>query len=527
MVAQASLATVFFTGAAAAGFFAVRSYDRESLVARELTGLAVCVGLWSLFYGLELLSNTPEYRELWSQLSYLGIYGSVAFTMRFCIRWLSPRLAGWWLTLLWIVPFAMVMAAFTNPLHGLVWTDIHPSEVAPFVYHYVYGPAFWFGAGYQTLLVAASTVVVAVGAVRRQGIYRHQALLVFSGLAIAVAAGALYLSGAPGPVPLDITPLSLTFAVGFFHIGISRARLPALVPAARHRVIDVMPNGLVVLDNEFRVVDWNPAALRLWNIDRSHIMGFPIAELVPGWADTIPPDLSDSFRGAIEEVDRSLVRHHIDVELRRIPMERSRSHGWIVLFHDSTELRAAERNLQEANARLEALNRELAQQAVHDGLTGLYNRNYLDEVLPREISRADRHGHCVGLLILDVDRFKQVNDRYGHGVGDRLLVHVGGRVRAQVRSEDIPCRYGGDEMVIIMPGATSCEVMQIAERIRTEVCAAELQTDDELVRVTVSIGAAVYPSDAADATDLLRNADRALYAAKNRGRDCVVGAESV
>ena len=527
MVAQASLSTIFFAGALAAGYFAVRSYDRGSLVARELTGLAISVGLWSFFYGFEVLSNTREYRELWSQFSYLGTYGTVAFTMRFCIRWLSPRLAGWWMSLLWIVPVVMLVAAFTNPVHGLVWADIHPSDVTPFVYHYVHGPAFWLGASYQYLLVGASTVLVAAGVFRRRGIYRQQALLVFSGLAVAITANVLYLSGVLGAVPLDITPLSLTVAVGFFYIGVSRARLLELIPAARHRVIDVMPDGLVVLDSEFRVVDWNPATIRLWNIDRTGIMGTPIAELVPGWADAIPGDLSESFRGAIEETDQTLVSHHIDVELRRISMERSRSHGWIVLFHDSTELRAAERSLQDANTRLEALNRELAHQAVRDGLTGLYNRNYLDEVLPREISRAARYETCVGLLILDIDRFKQVNDQYGHGVGDRLLVHVSGRVRAQVRSADVPCRYGGDEMVIVMPGATAKEAVQIGERIRDEVCGTGLQTDDGFVRVTVSLGVALYPTDAADATDLLRNADRALYVAKSQGRDCVVGADSV
>jgi diguanylate cyclase (GGDEF)-like protein len=362
---------------------------------------------------------------------------------------------------------------------------------------------------------------------RRRGIYRQQALLVFSGFVVAVTANVLYLTGVLGPVPLDITPLSLTGAVGLFYAGVSRARLLELIPAARHRVIDVMPDGLVVLDSEFRVVDWNPATLRLWNIDRSDIMGTPIADLVPGWTHVVPDDIQESFRGAIEENEESLVSHHIDVELRRIVMERSSSHGWIVLFHDSTELRAAERSLQDANVRLETLNRELALQAVRDGLTGLYNRNYLDEVLPREIARAARAGTCVGLVILDIDHFKDINDRFGHGVGDRLLIQVGGRVRAQVRSADIPCRYGGDEMVVVMPGATSDEAIQIGVRIRDEICGTGLQTDDGLVKVTVSVGVAVYPTDAGGANELLRNADRALYLAKSQGRDRVVGADRV
>ena len=530
MIAHVSLAAVYFAGAGAAAYLAVRSWHRDSPVGKELTWFAVCVAQWSFFYALESLSRSPGYRELWSQFAYIGTYGSVVFMVRFCVRWLRPRLAGAWMSLLWIVPVFMVVAAFTNPLHGLVWTDVRPAPV-DFVYEYVRGPLFWVGAVYAYLLIASSTVLVAVAVTRRTGIYRKQALFVLCGIAVATGGNLVYVSGALGSFSLDVTPLALAVSAGFLLAGVSRARLLELVPAARHRVVDVMPDGLMVLDEEFRVVDWNQAAVDLWRLDRSALTGVPIAELVPGWEQVVPADPPDLFSASLEQGEDFMVCHHIDVELCRFSGRGGFQRGWIALFHDSTELRATERSLQEANARLEALNRELARQAVHDSLTGLYNRSYLDEALPRELAQADRHGASaggtVGLLILDVDHFKQVNDLHGHAIGDRVLMHVAALVRDQVRAGDIPCRYGGDELVVVMPGASSDESVRVGRRICDSMAATPFAEGQMSVAATVSLGVAVYPVDAMNATDLLRQADRALYAAKNQGRNRVVGADGV
>lgn len=526
MVPAISLASVYFLGSVAAGLLAVRTRENHSLVARELFGLAVCVAEWSFFYGLETLSTTSELRELWSQLAYVGTYAAVAFMLRFCIRWLNPRLAGWWMSTLWIVPIGMVVAAFTNGLHGLVWPTIEPSELVPFVYRYGHGPLFWVGTVYQYLAVVASAVVILVGVVRRRGIYRQQALLVFSGLMVAVAGNVFYVSGALEPIPLDITPLTLTAATGFLLAGISRARLLELLPTARHRVVDLMPDGLIVVDERCRVVDWNVAALSLWGIDQASIMGTPIGDLIPGWSDAVPRELPGAFAGTlVRRLEDG--RRYVDVEIRRLDGTRSAGNGWIVLFHDATDLRAAEQRLQDANDRLEQLNAELSREAVRDGLTGLFNRAYLDDSLPREFARAHRESRPVGLLILDVDFFKEINDQFGHDEGDEVLRRVAELVQGQVRTGDIPCRYGGDEFVVVMPGASFCEALRIGERIRASVGRADLGSRGARVASTVSVGVAVYPDHAATAAELFRSADRALYQAKDHGRDRVHGARDV
>ena len=173
-------------------------------------------------------------------------------------------------------------------------------------------------------------------------------------------------------------------------------------------------------------------------------------------------------------------------------------------------------------ARHDALTRELrraAAESLTDRLTGLPNYAFLADSLPRELRRADRYDHDVSVLLLDIDHFKRFNDRYGHAHGNRLLSRLGGVLLACARASDLPCRFGGEEFVIIVPGPPA-EAAEAAERIRNEVAGSEMRVGDEMVSVTVSIGIASHrPGDAINGEAVLDRADRALYAAKRAGRN--------
>lgn len=158
-----------------------------------------------------------------------------------------------------------------------------------------------------------------------------------------------------------------------------------------------------------------------------------------------------------------------------------------------------------------------------DALTGCYNRRGFDEHLKVEMVRARRYRRPISLMVLDVDHFKQVNDGFGHLVGDAVLRRVGEVLATQFRTTDVVCRFGGDEFAVIFPETPREEVMKLAERLRARVAA--LFPGDPLPRVlTISLGIAAYPDDAADAETLLHAADRALYRAKAAGRNRVASA---
>ena len=165
----------------------------------------------------------------------------------------------------------------------------------------------------------------------------------------------------------------------------------------------------------------------------------------------------------------------------------------------------------------------LREQSVRDYLTGLFNRRYMEETLERELLRASRKHISLGIIMLDVDEFKDFNDTYGHAAGDEILRELGRSLLRQVRGEDIPCRYGGDEFILILPDA-SCEVTrERAELICKYAGMFHLQFDGQnLVPVTLSLGVAVFPENGSTSTEILRAVDDALYRAKRNGRGRVV-----
>lgn len=169
---------------------------------------------------------------------------------------------------------------------------------------------------------------------------------------------------------------------------------------------------------------------------------------------------------------------------------------------------------------IQALQEQLRQEAVRDALTGLFNRRYLNETLPRELARASRDGQTVTMAALDLDEFKQINDRLGHAAGDEVLQAIGNIIREGCRESDIPCRMGGDELVVVLLNATPKAVAARIERWRVRM--AEFRFHGEPLPVTFSAGIASSPPVDAGADSLLLAADKALYQAKGGGRNRTV-----
>jgi diguanylate cyclase (GGDEF)-like protein len=166
------------------------------------------------------------------------------------------------------------------------------------------------------------------------------------------------------------------------------------------------------------------------------------------------------------------------------------------------------------------LRETLRRQSIRDQLTGLLNRRYMEESLDRELMRASRSQSPLGLVLLDVDRLKQVNDTFGHEAGDRLLQTVSRFLQRRTRADDVLCRLGGDEFVIVMPGASLTIARDRAEQLLTEFrrVAIDFSSQGEAAP-SLSMGLTVFPEHAQTGAGLLRAADLALYRAKAEGRD--------
>lgn len=174
-------------------------------------------------------------------------------------------------------------------------------------------------------------------------------------------------------------------------------------------------------------------------------------------------------------------------------------------------------------AQIDLQTRLLRELSIRDPLTGLYNRRYLEESLTRELARAEREQSSLGIIMVDVDYFKGYNDAHGHAAGDALLRQVSNLLVNHIRGSDIACRYGGDELTIIMPNSSREGTSHRAEELRHDVKELLLECQEHILNpITISLGVATFPHDGESGDELLKAADDALYLAKQLGRDRVV-----
>jgi diguanylate cyclase (GGDEF)-like protein len=172
------------------------------------------------------------------------------------------------------------------------------------------------------------------------------------------------------------------------------------------------------------------------------------------------------------------------------------------------------------------LREALREQSIHDPLTGLFNRRYMEEVLKQHLSRATRQLHPLGMIMIDIDHFKQFNDAHGHAAGDLLLREVGRLLQNHIRVEDIACRYGGEEFLLILPGASLAETRERAGLLGREVKELRVEHEGRMIGgITLSAGVAVYPDHGNTQDSIMRAADAAMYRAKHGGRDRITLAE--
>jgi diguanylate cyclase (GGDEF)-like protein len=285
--------------------------------------------------------------------------------------------------------------------------------------------------------------------------------------------------------------------------------------------LDHLDYGIVLLDRELRAQFINRAFREMWRLPDE------LADRKPAFVGLMYHGRdTGAYAVRPDEVDAHVARRTAMVRAGdEQPIDIRLANGDVVCVRCKV-LPDGGRMLTYANVtdRVKRTD-DLEQLATHDGMTGLYNRSHFLEIAAGEWSRFKRYGRPLSVLTIDIDNFKTINDRHGHGAGDRVIVQTAGICRASKRNSDIVARVGGEEFVMLLPETDLQDARAVAERLRKEVPERPLMIDGNTVQVTVSIGVAEASHDTGNMGELLNRADLALYEAKRGGRNqvCVFG----
>jgi diguanylate cyclase (GGDEF)-like protein/PAS domain S-box-containing protein len=311
--------------------------------------------------------------------------------------------------------------------------------------------------------------------------------------------------------------ISIVVAAWHAYSGrLKRSATAALVSETRYRAIfDRATSGVLLFDpTSRRILDANPQAQRLVGASLDELRRRDIATIFDSTVSLEAPDhRSERPEARAAQILRGDDERR-DVEFTIADLEPGTGRVHAMLLQDVSHRREAERRAQEHQLSLQHL-------ATHDALTGLPNRAYLNEELPRLIEEAARRGDSLSILYIDCDNFKNINDSRGHSIGDDYLRSVARRLRDSIASPDLVVRMGGDEFLVVTRHyGLEPDSAAIAERVAAAL-KKPVRLGEATYSATTSIGLSVYPRDATTMSELLRSADIALYEAKARGRDNV------
>ena len=290
-------------------------------------------------------------------------------------------------------------------------------------------------------------------------------------------------------------------------------------------------SGVVVLDQQNQVLFFNQFIARRANVQLEHVYGqnlFDVfTDLPKAWLQRkldsvrqlqVPAFSNWEQRQYVFKLPHlrplSTGSQYMAQNCSIMPLGNgSDSAGYLcILIEDATDAFVYQQQLHASMAQLEQANRI-------DGLTGIYNRRYWQQQLQLELLRAERYQHPVSLLLFDLDKFKQLNDSYGHQGGDAVLTTVAERISALLRDTDIFGRYGGEEFGVVLPETALDGALMVANRICKTIAAETVSYNQQHIPVTLSIGVASFAGQSSD--ELIQQADIALYNAKRQGRNCV------
>lgn len=493
-----------------------RRPGRSWLLNLAMTAL---IGIWCFTQVLWASAPNEDAAVKAGQLQYIAI-ALLPLVWLHIARFETGKSADW----LFITPFVTIIPLITIYLvltyspdqPNALWTSV-TIDSASGLPKVDYGAWFWIHAAYCYTTILTGCLFF-YGHFFQSPYYQQH---LFFSCAIPIALICLNFIFVTGnwPFSLDPTPLGFAIALIPWTWRVFKGDMFSLSPIARTLAVEKISECLIIVDQKGRVADYNEAAKALFG-NKEPIIGVPLVELI----DDLPAITPNTETTVIQPMVNTYMELNVS-PVSLSPLARTFTGGgadMIVTLRDVSRQHITHELLLRSREELEQANQKLNSLANTDELTGLANRRFLLSRLDEEISRARRLNQPLGVLFIDLDRFKAINDSFGHGVGDEVLKAVGSQLLNHRKGIDIAARYGGEELIMVVTNTQREGIFQVAERLWKSI--AEMSIETRMgghLKVTASIGIALLESTDLSGYDLISRADRALYHAKNAGRNQV------
>jgi diguanylate cyclase (GGDEF)-like protein len=504
---------------------------RNTTSGKVLFFFMVSIAIWAFFSGVEAGTVNIRQKIFWSKMEYIGFVWASPLCFLFVLSFTNH----WkWITRPGIIAITAISTitlflAWTNDSHGLIWSSFVKGDPRLNILIYNHGSWFYLYTFIQFCLFCLSVGILFRDFKTQKAPYRQQTLTIIIAVLIPGVAGVLYSFGI-SPIPgIDWMPMSSLVTGVLFAWSIYYYRLLDLVPIARDILVEQMLDGMIVLDSQQRIIDINPSARSMIKGGDVIKIGDPLSSVLPELCPTAE-DLKKRSNTQILSLQRSTeVNRFVDVRMTLISGNKPGANCSLLILRDITKRKNIEDSLNKANQELEKriteiqiLQNQLKEESIRDPLTRLYNRRYMEDALQREFAHATRDGYPVSIIMADIDHFKKVNDTYGHAAGDEVLEQLSRTFLANFRVEDIVCRYGGEEFLIVMPETTAETAFLRIDNLRQHLESTDLKVTGAAMRITLSAGIAVYPAEGSTIDEVVQKADQAMYQAKKEGRNRVI-----
>ncbi len=504
----------------------ILSVDSKNRLNRLYSIFTIAVAYWSVFKILQITASSVEMAGLFYKISSFGwtllpsIYFAFVIEFTKSEKYLLKKIISLLFLIIGLI-FAVITISTDLMLKEMIYEQWGFSHIPGIVYKIGFTPYF------VIIFVWGLILLFMYGRKNLSRLERIKTYYLLIGVSVPLIGGVITNMILPA-MGVHVFELALTLTtVNVILIGYAMYKYRLLnitFEYAASTIINTMGDVLIVLDRELIINLVNPAAL--------HLLGYSVNELIKNKIrnylvrEYFCDDLMHSLEAEgyikleMEFLDNKRNVIVTDTSISTLKDESGDTVGYVLVSKDIRERKRLISEIEQAKKELEEL-------AITDPLTGLYNRRYLMLKLKEEFLRAIRYNKPFSVIILDLDKFKEINDTFGHEEGDDLLRFISNKIKSTVRVTDIVARFGGDEFVILLPETNKTEAIALADRIRLNSFKGNLPYKYRVVSGSFGVATFIPEKPLSSELDLLKLSDSALYRSKRLGRDRVSHSDDV